>query len=90
MLIRRAVLEVPGVLSLVSISADKPRWANQRTLSLAMKVEVEGQLAPAMIDIEFSLVNLSQLNTGSSAGPSILNETGGFIFDELGSRILEG
>jgi hypothetical protein len=91
MLIRRAVLDVPGVISLVAINTDKPSWANQRKLSISMKVEVEGQIAPAMIDIEFSLVNLTQLSTSTaSAGPSVLTETGDFIFDELGARILEG
>lgn len=89
MLIRQAVLGVPGVLALVSVAIDKPRWANRRTLSIGLKVEVEGAQAPNMVDIEYSLTTNTQLVT--ARGNVLVDESGRFILDDsTGTHIYEG
>lgn len=86
-LIKRAVLGVPGVISIMSTAVSNPTGSNNRQFAISIRAEVEGILAPNIVDIEYSLINFSTFNGSSYAGPSVLSETGMVLLDESGSII---
>ncbi len=55
MLLRSAVLGVPGVLSIASMDISLPRAANDRSMTVSMQVEAVGQSGPKIIDIVYTL-----------------------------------
>lgn len=55
-LIRREVLNVPGVVSIAQLDIERPRWENENTLTVAMRVEVAGAQGTNIIDIIESIV----------------------------------
>lgn len=65
MLLRSAVLDVPGVISLISLDYTTPRTSNNRSMSVSMQVEVQGQRGPEIINIVHALEIPSTIPPGS-------------------------
>ena len=55
-LVQNAVLNVPGVTSLVSMQIDPPTAANKRAMQVSMSVEVQGAVGHDIVDIVTALI----------------------------------
>lgn len=50
-MIRNEVLQVSGVVSIAAITIERPKWENGNSLTVSMKVEVEGEAGSNIVDI---------------------------------------
>lgn len=50
-ILRDIVLNVPGVVSIISFAIDTPRLSNNRKLTISMQIEAQGIIGTNIIDI---------------------------------------
>ena len=66
MIIRSAVLDVPGVVGIASINMSTPRASNNRAMQIEMQVEVAGLQGPQIANI---VLTLKQTSANAAPAP---------------------